>query len=167
MTSTVPAACAGATAVIRVDEDTLKLDAGTVPKNTCVAPLKPVPFTVTDVPPLLGPDVDDNDVTVGAGAGGGATDVNWSAATAALVPLDVVIVTSCAPGARAGEAAVILVDDDTLKLAAGTVPKSTWMVPLKPVPFTVTEVPPLLGPDVGEIEVTVGAGAGGGATAVN
>jgi hypothetical protein len=93
--------------------------------------------------------------------------VNWSALTAALVPEGTVTKTSTEPAAPAGATAVILVDDDTLKLVAGTVPKSTWVAPLKPVPLTVTDVPPAVGPDVGEMEVTVGAGAGGAATAVN
>ena len=36
-------------------------------------------------------------------------------------------------------------------------PKVTAVVPEKPVPVIVTVVPPEGGPDVGEIEVTVGA----------
>jgi hypothetical protein len=51
---------------------------------------------------------------------------------------------------------VILVDEDTLKLVAGTVPKSTLVAALKLVPRMVTLVPPLVGPVVGEMDVTVG-----------
>jgi hypothetical protein len=55
--------------------------------------------------------------------------------------------------------AVIWVALLTVKAAAGAVPKLTAVVPAKPVPVMTTEVPPVLGPDVGEIEVTV-AGVG-------
>jgi hypothetical protein len=167
VTSKVPAASAGATALIRVDEDTLKLDAGAVPKSTLVAPLKPVPLMVTLVPPVLGPLAGEMEVTVGAGGGGGVTDVNWSAATTALVPLAVVTVTSYTPAASAGAAAVMLVDEFTPNPVDGTEPKKTWLAPLKPVPFTVTTVPPVVGPDVGEREVIVGADPVGEASHVN
>jgi hypothetical protein len=46
--------------------DTLKLDAGTVPKSTWVAPLKPVPLMVTVVPPAVGPDACESDETTGS-----------------------------------------------------------------------------------------------------
>jgi hypothetical protein len=142
--------------VILVDEDTLKLVAATVPKRTWVAPVSPVPLMVTEVPPVLGPELGEIEVTAGTGAGGGVTEVNWSVATGALVPLEVVTVTSCAPAASAGEVAVILVEDDTLKFDAGTVPKRTLVAPVKFVPLMVTDVPPAVGPDVGEREVTAG-----------
>jgi hypothetical protein len=148
--------------LMRVDEDTLKLDAATVPKRTCVAPLKFVPLIVTDVPPAVGPEVGDSELTVGAGTGGGATEVNWSAVAVALVPFGVVTVTSWAPAPSAGATAVIRVDDDELKLMAGTVPKSTLVAPLKLVPLMVTEVPPAVEPEFGDRDVTVGPGPGGG-----
>jgi hypothetical protein len=72
------------------------------------------------------------------------------------VPKGVVTKTSTEPEAPAGETAVILVDEDTLKLVAGTVPKSTLVAALKLVPRMVTLVPPLVGPVVGEMDVTVG-----------
>ena len=46
----------------------------------------------------------------------------------------------------------------TVKLVAAVAPNVTAVVPLNPVPVMVTDVPPVAGPDVGEIEVTVGAG---------
>jgi hypothetical protein len=82
--------------------------------------------------------------------------VNWSALVAALVADSVVTKTSTEPAAPAGATAVILVDEDTLKLVAGTVPKSTLVAALKLVPRMVTLVPPLVGPVVGEMDVTVG-----------
>lgn len=47
----------GVTAVIRVSETTLKDAAALVPKRTALAPVKPVPVTVTLVPPAVGPEV--------------------------------------------------------------------------------------------------------------
>ena len=44
-----------------------------------------------------------------------------------------------------------------MKPAAGVAPKVTAEAPLKFVPVIVTVVPPAPGPEVGEIEVTVGA----------
>ncbi|MNL31508.1 hypothetical protein D3C87_1532990 [compost metagenome] len=40
---------------------------------------------------------------------------------------------------------------------AAVAPKVTTVAPEKPVPVMVTVVPPLAGPEVGEIKVTVGA----------
>ena len=62
----------------------------------------------------------------------------------------------CVAAAWAGETAVICVDETTVKLVAATVPKRTWVVPLKPVPVMVTEVPPAAGPEVGEMALTEG-----------
>ena len=55
VTSTVPAP-AGEVAVIEVAELTVKLVALVAPNLTAVAPVKPVPVIVTDVPPAVGPD---------------------------------------------------------------------------------------------------------------
>jgi len=55
LTSTVPAACAGLTAVMVVSLTTVKLVAGVAPNFTAVAPVKPVPLIVTEVPPAAGP----------------------------------------------------------------------------------------------------------------
>jgi hypothetical protein len=150
--------------VILVEDDTLKLDAGTVPKRTLVAPLKLVPLTVTLVPPPVGPLVGEMEVTEGTVR----TEVNTSPNTKSLVPAGVVTRISYSPAACAGATAVITVEDDTLKLDAGTVPKRTLVAPVNPVPFMVTDVPPVLGPEAGEIEERVGAGTGGdGASELN
>ena len=45
----------------------------------------------------------------------------------------------------------------TVKPVAAVAPKVTAVAPEKPVPVMVTVVPPVAGPEVGEIEVTVGA----------
>ena len=52
---------------------------------------------------------------------------------------------------------VSLVDRERRRVAA---PKLTAVAPVKPVPVTVTDVPPVLGPEVGLTPVTVGAGGG-------
>ncbi len=45
----------------------------------------------------------------------------------------------------------------TVKPLAAVPPKVTAVAPVKPVPVIVTFVPPVAGPAVGEIELTVGA----------
>ena len=65
VTSTTPVP-AGLVAVICVAELTVKLPAAAPAKCTAVAPVKPVPVIVTDVPPAAGPDVGLRPVTAGA-----------------------------------------------------------------------------------------------------
>ncbi len=43
-----------------------------------------------------------------------------------------------------------------MKLVAAVVPKLTALAPVKPVPVMVTEVPPVLGPELGAEAVTLG-----------
>src|ERR1700733_12423736 len=64
-TSTRPAASAGAVAVIDVFESTVNELAATLPKSTCVVPVKFVPVIVTTVPPAAGPEAGLRPVTVG------------------------------------------------------------------------------------------------------
>jgi hypothetical protein len=59
--------------------------------------------------------------------------------------------------APAGEVAVIVDAETTVKPVAAVAPKVTAVVVENPVPVIVTVVPPAPGPVVGEIEVTVGA----------
>jgi hypothetical protein len=82
--------------------------------------------------------------------------VNWSAAEVAEVPPPVVTVTSTVP-VPAGAVAVIEVAELTVKPVAGVAPNVTAVAPAKLVPVMVTVVPPAVGPEVGEIEVIVGA----------
>lgn len=44
----------------------------------------------------------------------------------------------------------------TVNEGAGVVPKVTLVAPVKPVPVMFTAVPPAVGPDTGEMPVTVG-----------
>jgi hypothetical protein len=64
VTSTVPELPAGAVAVIDVDETTVNV-ALVVPKSTTVDPVKLVPVMVTEVFPVVGPEVGLTAVTVG------------------------------------------------------------------------------------------------------
>ena len=85
--------------------------------------------------------------------------MNWSAAEVALVPPGVVTATSTNPAACAGVVAVIVVAFTTVTPVAAKPAKVTEVAPVKLVPVMVTEVPPTVGPDAGEMPVTVGAAA--------
>jgi hypothetical protein len=82
--------------------------------------------------------------------------VNRSAVTAALVPPGVFTLMSRVPADCAGATATISVLDFSANIA-DTEPNRTVVAPVNPVPVMVTEVPPALGPDDGEIFVTFGA----------
>ena len=92
VTLTSPAEWAGEVAVIWVSESTVN-KAAVVPKSTAVAVVNPVPVMVTEVPPVVGPEVGATEVTVGS-----AMNVNWSAEEVAEVPPAVVAVMSTCPG---------------------------------------------------------------------
>ena len=79
----------------------------------------------------------------------------WSAAEVADVPRVVTTVMSTVPAVRAGAVARIEVADKTVK-DAFVVPKRTAVTFVNPEPVIVTAVPPLVGPIVGEMPVTVG-----------
>ena len=61
----------------------------------------------------------------------------------------------------AGAVAVIWVAVFTITPVAAVVPNLTPVAPVRLVPVMVTEVPPAVGPEVGLIPVTVGAGGVG------
>ena len=71
-----------------------------------------------------------------------------------------VTTTSTAPAACAAVVAVIVVLFLTLTPVADVPPNFTVAPVRKPVPLMVTGVPPAVVPEVGEIELTVGAGGG-------
>ena len=82
--------------------------------------------------------------------------MNLSAEEVADVPPVVVTVTSTVP-LPAGSTAVICVPETTAKLLAAVEPNFTPLAAVKLVPVIVTVVPPAVGPEVGLIDVTVGA----------
>ena len=97
--------------------------AAVVAKSTALAPVKPVPVTVTRVPPEGRPATGLTEVTAGA-----ASKVKSSAEEVALVPTGVVTVTSIVPAGSAGEVTVIEVGEMAVMVPA-VVPKSTALAP--------------------------------------
>src|SRR5579871_6020440 len=77
-------------------------------------------------------------------------------ATVALCPSELVTVTLTTPAACAGVTAVILVLLTTVTLVAGVLPKVTVAPDSKPVPLSVTVVPPAVEPLVGETVFSTG-----------
>ena len=69
-----------------------------------------------------------------------------------------VTTTSFAPTVPAGVVAVIEVELTTVTLGAATPPSVTVAPVWKLAPLMVTPAPPAISPEVGLIEVTVGAG---------
>ena len=74
-TLTAPAACAGVVAVIEVLLTRVTPVAGVPPKLSVTPVRKPVPVTVTVVPPLVVPELGVISVTVGAGLDGEPGDL--------------------------------------------------------------------------------------------
>jgi hypothetical protein len=107
--STVPAVSAGLTAVIWVEELTVKLAAAVVPNSTPVAPVRLEPVMTTVVPPAVVPTVGVTPDTVGA-----AWYVNWSAEDVAEVPEAVTTVMSMVAADSAGDTAVMEVTESTV-----------------------------------------------------
>ena len=148
---TAPAACGLVVPEMLV---ALRLEIVTAaPPSVTVAPVwKALPAMVTAVPPTVDPLVGVIDVTVGA-----ATYVKQ----AAHVPLCVsgfVTTTLTAPAACAVVVPLMLVGV-IVETERGDPPNDTLEPLWKPVPATLTDVPPALAPLDGVTDVTVGAGA--------
>jgi hypothetical protein len=123
--------------------------AGLLPKATIEPDVKPLPVTVTTVPPANGPADGLTAVTVGT-----ASKVNTSKLEVALDPPAVVTVTSTAP-VPAG--LVTVSDVGLVKVTeAAVVPNNTVEPKVNPEPVTVTTVPPTNGPSSGLTAVTDG-----------
>jgi hypothetical protein len=159
VTSTVPLPAGE----VAVSDELLVTDtvvAAAEPNCTVSPDAKLDPLTVTVVPPVLGPEVGVMPLTVGVG-GGVVAYVNWSAEVVALVPPPgTVTVTSTVP-LPAGDTAVSELALVTETPVAATDPNFTVSPEAKFDPDTVTVVPPVLGPLVGLMPLTVGAGGGG------
>jgi len=150
-TFTAPAACAVVTPVIVValTVETVSAD----PPNETVAPVwNPVPATVTDVPPAVGPLVGATDVTVGA------TTYAKHELHVPLCVSELVTTTFTAP-ASCDVVVPVIVVALIVETVRAEPPKDTVAPLRKPLPVMVTEVPPAAGPLVGATELTVGAGA--------
>jgi hypothetical protein len=151
VTCTVPVP-AGLTATILVEDFTLKLRAAVAPNMTFDVPRNPVPAMVTFVPPRGVPDDGESDVTVGF-----TWYVKWSSPDFALVPDGVVTWTSTVPFEPSGLTTVSSVAETTSIDVPAVDPNMTVDAPIRFEPFTVTEVPPFVGPAFGETLVTFGA----------
>ena len=142
VTFTVPVP-AGLLAVIVVSLTTVKLVAAVVPKSTAVAPVKPLPVIVTNVPPAAGPAVGLRPVTVGATAYSELIGGRRGRRAARRghghvhVPLP------------AGLSAVIVAVADHGQVRRRGRAEVNRVAPVKPVPVIVTIVPPTCGPTVG------------------
>ncbi len=135
--------------VIFVGETTVNVADLLLKNFTEVAPVKPVPLMVTEVP--TGPLVGENEVIVGTGEGVTVKFVE-------LAPVPSSVVTLMGPVvAPDGTLAVIFVLEFTVKVAAAVVLNFTSVAPEKWFPLMVTDVP--TGPLVGENESISGAGA--------
>ena len=155
VTVTVPPADGprGTTAVTVVGEVIWNVVA-TEPNVTVVAPVNPLPSSVTRPPPPVGPFAGVREVTRGD------VKVNREPGTTGLVPaavpLVVTVTPTVPPNTTSGVTTVTEVGVEARTWAA-VLPKSTTGVPVpKPDPVRVTVVPPTAGPDVGPSEVTVG-----------
>jgi hypothetical protein len=86
--------------------------------------------------------------------------VKRSTVLVALVPLAVATVTSTTPAEPAGATAVTWVALFTVNDVAATDPNRTDVAPVRLLPVIVTLVPPAVGPVVGLMADTTGAGGG-------
>ena len=152
-TFTSPAACAVVVPVMLVGA-TVETVIAEPPNDTDAPVAKPVPVTVTDVPPSVEPLFGATDVTVGAGATYVKQPVHVPLCVSGLVTT-----TSATP-----EACAVVVPVIVVALTVATVkaePPNEAVAPAwKSLPVIVTEVPPAVPPVFGATEVTVGGGVG-------
>ena len=151
VTSTAPAACAGAVAVNCVADTNVTAGDAVLPKLTIAPGTKPVPLTVTMFPPAVEPAFGTTLLTVG---GPYAYKAPF---TAALVPPAVVTVTPTTPAGCAGAVAVNRVADTNVTDTAAVGPNFTLAPETKFVPLIVTDVPPAVEPAFGTKPLTAGA----------
>lgn len=153
LTSTAPAEPAGLVAVIVEPLTTVTPVAAFEPKSTVEPEVKCEPLMVTPVPPPRGPVFGLTPVTAGNGL-----YVKRSEFPVVLVPPGVETVRCTGPGEPEGDVAVHEVVVLQLTEVPAALPNKTEVEPItKAVPVIVTTVPPLGGPDVGEIDPTEGS----------
>lgn len=152
-TLTRPAACAGVTAVIWVEDTSVTPVAGVPPTETLVGAVKFAPVIVIVVPPVASPVAGDTLVIDGLGA-----IYVKAPALVADCASGLVTTTSVSPAACAGAVAVMEVGLATVTFVANVPPTRTVAPATKFVPLIVSTVPPAVGPLTGETALTVGAG---------
>ena len=119
-----------------------------MPSTNSSAPQRFVPVMVTTVPPLVGPELGEMEVMVGA------LNVKVNAFDLITDPLAVVSVALMDPNACAE---VVILNEFAVLLDTGTkFPSTITLAPLRFVPVIVITVPPQAGPEVGLMEVMVG-----------
>ena len=126
--------------------------AATVPNSTAMTLARFVPVIVIFALPETGPDVGLIFVTVGA-----PTYMNLSFDVTADVPPAVTTRMSTLPAVPAGLVTTIWLPVSLANVSASTVPNITATALARFAPVIVTLVPPVVGPKVGLIFVTVGA----------
>ena len=152
MTVAVPADPDVVVHVMDVDDTTVTEAHDEEPIETVAPWRNPVPVIVTATPPVFAPVAGEIDETVGGG-----TKVNK------FVPVpdcesELVTTMFAVPAEPAGVVQVKDVADTTVIDEHADPPIVTVTPAAKPVPLTVIDVPPPIGPDVGDTDVTVGAG---------
>ena len=147
VTLTVPVSAPVGTVAVMVESETTANAAAVLLKVMAVAPVNALPLMMTEDPTAA--DEGDTPVMLGAGC---AVTVN----EAGLLLMPPGVVTLVAP---AGTTAVNWLSEVTVKAAAVPL-KDTALVPVKPLPKIVTEVPGQ--PEAGVNEEMVGAGVGAG-----
>lgn len=149
VTLMLPVSAPDGTVAVMVESETTVNAAAVLLKATAVVPLNALPVMVTDDPTAA----DDGDTPVMPGAGCDAT-VNEDV----LLAVPPAVVTPIGPEVAVdGTLAVSWVPEVTVKAAAVPL-KDTAVVPAKPLPVTVTEVPGQ--PVAGVNEEMVGGGGG-------
>ena len=124
------------------------------PPNETVAPLwKPVPFTVTDVPPAIAPVAGVTELTVGVGAMYMKQPVQVALCASAFVTTTFTAPAVCA------EVVPLMLVPEIVETVRAEPPNDTVAPAENPVPAMVTEVPPAIGPLFGVTDVTDGAAA--------
>ena len=141
-----PAACSG---VVMLKDVLVLSEIGIeMPSTNSSAPQRFVPVMVTTVPPLVGPELGEMEVMVGA------LNVKVNAFDLITDPLAVVSVALMDPNACAE---VVILNEVAVLLDTGTkFPSTITLAPLRFVPVIVITVPPQAGPEVGLMEVMVG-----------
>src|SRR5579872_6680621 len=154
-TLTAPAAWAGVVAVMVELLTTVTLPAAVPPKLTPAPARKLLPLMLTAVPPPVGPELGETELTLGAGL---VLVYVKPLARVPLCPSLLVTTTLTAPAAWAGVVAVMVELLTTVTLPAAVPPKLTLAPARKLLPLMLTAVPPPVGPELGETELTLGAG---------
>ena len=104
-----------------------------------------VPVIVTLSPPASFPTSKTTDDTTGTLV----TYLKWSAGSIGVVPSAAVTFTSTVDAAFAGDTAVIVLGETTVKVVAGVEPNDTAVTPTKSDPLIATRFPPSVEPILG------------------